>query len=211
MNIEKLAKHLKEFTLDEIEMIAECDCKTELEQLLNEGKIAFEQGLYKYVEIFKEKTFELYPKPELKINKKVLFQDVALSYITNKKLTKDTLKGYKSQLKYNILPYFGDIQISKITYEMIVDFMQKMYDFDLTKIKDYNLSTVFLTNLMTSLEQNNCKHITALNGKDEAICFNKRAFEIVKMSTEGKALGLSDLFEKYLSNDLADDYEDYIY
>ena len=38
MNIEKLARHLKEFTLDEIEMIAECDVKTELEQLLNEGK-----------------------------------------------------------------------------------------------------------------------------------------------------------------------------
>lgn len=36
MNIEKLARHLKEFTLDEIEMIAECDCKTELELLLNE-------------------------------------------------------------------------------------------------------------------------------------------------------------------------------
>ena len=47
MNIEKLAKHLKEFTLDEIEMIAECDCKTELEQLLKEGKIVFEHGLYK--------------------------------------------------------------------------------------------------------------------------------------------------------------------
>ena len=50
MNIEKLAKHLKEFTLDEIEMIAECDCKTELKRLLNGGKIVFEQGLYKYVE-----------------------------------------------------------------------------------------------------------------------------------------------------------------
>ena len=86
-----------------------------------------------------------------------------------------------------------------------------MYDFDLTKIKDYNLSTVFHTNLMTSLEQNNCKRVTVLNGKDEAICFNKRAFEIVKMSTDGKAIGLSDLFEKYLSNDLADDDEDYIY
>ena len=60
MNIEKLAKHLKEFTIDEIEIIAECDCKAELEQLLNEGKIIFEQGLYKYVEVFKEKTFELY-------------------------------------------------------------------------------------------------------------------------------------------------------
>lgn len=126
MNILKLAKHLKEFTIDEIEMIAECNCKTELERLLNSNKIVFEQDLYKYVEKQETKTFELYPKPTLKINKRVLFQDVALSYITNKKLTKDTLKGYKSQLKYNILPYFGGMKINKITYGMIVDFMQKM-------------------------------------------------------------------------------------
>ena len=38
MNIEKLAKHLNEFTLDEIEMIVECDCKPELEYLFNEVK-----------------------------------------------------------------------------------------------------------------------------------------------------------------------------
>ena len=57
MNIEKLAKHLKKFTSDEIEMIAECDCKTELEHLLNGDKIVFEQGLYKYIEVSKEKTF----------------------------------------------------------------------------------------------------------------------------------------------------------
>ena len=50
MNIEKLAKRLREFTLDEIEMIAETDVETELEHLLNEGKIAFDQGGYKYVE-----------------------------------------------------------------------------------------------------------------------------------------------------------------
>jgi hypothetical protein len=71
MNIEKLARHLKEFTLDEIEMIAECDCETELEHLLNEGKIVFEQGLYKYVDFVREKTFELYPKPALK--KRIIF------------------------------------------------------------------------------------------------------------------------------------------
>ncbi len=128
MNIEKLTKHLKEFTLDEIEMIAECDCKTELEQLLNEGKLVFEQGLYKYVEVFKEKTFKLYPKPTFRKKKSFLFCDLAHDYLAHRKLTKDTLKGYKSQLKYNILPYFGDIQINKITYEMIVDFMQKMKD-----------------------------------------------------------------------------------
>ncbi len=66
MNILKLVRHLKEFTLDEIEMIAECDCKTELKRLLNGGKIVFEKGLYKYVEVSNEKTFELYPKPVLK-------------------------------------------------------------------------------------------------------------------------------------------------
>lgn len=125
MNIEKLARHLKEFTLDEIEMIAECDCKTELEQFLNESKIVFEQGSYKYVEKEEAKTFELYPKPTFR-KKKLLFSDLARDYLAKRKLTKDTLKGYKSQLKYNILPYFGEIQISKITYEMIVDFMQKM-------------------------------------------------------------------------------------
>ncbi len=126
MNIEKLAKHLKEFTLDEIEMIAECDCKTELEQLLNRGKIVFKQGLYKYIEVSKEKTFELYPQPTFRKKKNLLFNDLAQDYLTNRKLTKDTLKGYKSQLKYNILPYFGGIKINKITYEMIVDFMLKM-------------------------------------------------------------------------------------
>ena len=55
MNIEKLAKHLKEFTLDEINMIAECDCNNELEHLLNSDKIVFEQGLYKYKENINER------------------------------------------------------------------------------------------------------------------------------------------------------------
>lgn len=44
MNIEKLAKRLREFTLDEIEILAEADLETELEYLLNEGKITFEIG-----------------------------------------------------------------------------------------------------------------------------------------------------------------------
>lgn len=124
MNIEKLAKHLKEFTLDEIEMIAECDCKTALEQLLNEDKLVFEQGLYKYVEKV-EKSFSLLEKPELK-DEKILFKDMAAHYITSRSLSENTLKGYKSLLKYNLLPNFGEKYLDEITYEMIVDFMQKM-------------------------------------------------------------------------------------
>ena len=75
MNIEKLARHLKEFTLDEIEMISECDCKTELERLLNENKLVFEHGLYKYKELEQEQTFEFIAKPKLYKNKKILFKN----------------------------------------------------------------------------------------------------------------------------------------
>ena len=126
MNIEKLAKHLKEFTLDEIEMIAECDCKSKLERLLNSNKIVFEQGLYRYVSTSDFETFELIKRPNLNLKENLIFKNVAQDYIENKTLTKNTIKGYKSLLKYNLIPYFGDLKICEITYEMIVDFMQKM-------------------------------------------------------------------------------------
>ena len=48
MNIEKLAKHLKEFTLDEIEMIAECDCEKELSKLIQDNILILDDGVYKY-------------------------------------------------------------------------------------------------------------------------------------------------------------------
>ena len=78
MNIEKLAKHLKEFTLDEIEMIAECDCKTELEHLLNDGKIAFEQGLYKYQEEKPKQEFIICTKQTT--NYRIISIDFAIDY-----------------------------------------------------------------------------------------------------------------------------------
>lgn len=88
MNIEKLAKHLKEFTLDEINMIAECDCKIELERLLNSNKIVFEQGLYKYVSTSDFKTFELIKRPNLNLKENLNFKYIAQDYIENKGLTK---------------------------------------------------------------------------------------------------------------------------
>ena len=125
MNIEKLAKHLKEFTLDEIEMIAECDVKTELEQLLNKDKIVFEQGLYKYKEPEQKRTFDLFAKPELK-TERILFKDMAAYYLTSRNLTKDTINGYNARLKYDILPVFGDMYINEITYEMLLEFANKI-------------------------------------------------------------------------------------
>lgn len=108
MNIEKLARHLKEFTLDEIEMIAECDCKTELEQLLNENKLIFEQGLYKYQEEMPKQEFIICAKQST--NYQVITIDTAIEYFlknyvkNNCKL--NTYRRYHRMLKYYIAPFY---------------------------------------------------------------------------------------------------------
>ncbi len=87
-----------------------------------------------------------------------------------------------------------------------------IYDFDLSKMQDINLKNYIDLSLIRSLEMNNCKRISVLNGKDEAISFDKRDYNLVKLSTEGKVLGILELFEKYLNNDLVDsDYNGVIY
>lgn len=78
MNIEKLARHLKEFTLDEIEMIAECDCKNELEQLLNTNKIVFEQGVFKIAGDKPKLDYEIFIAPKNK-KQNILVKD-AIEY-----------------------------------------------------------------------------------------------------------------------------------
>ena len=109
MNLEKLAKHLKEFTLDEIEMIAECDCKTELEQLLNEDKLVFEQGLYKFKESEQSQTFEFIAKPKIYKNKNlndITCYDIQEFYYFCKginlppKVLKNTLALLNQMIKY---------------------------------------------------------------------------------------------------------------
>lgn len=83
-----------------------------------------------------------------------------------------------------------------------------IYDFNLSKIKDINLSNALDYSLIKSLEKNNCKSITVMNGNLEAECFEKRNYNLIKLSTEGKALGIAELFEKYISEDLIDDYNE---
>ena len=83
MNILKLARHLKKFTLDEIEMIAECDCKTELERLLNDGKLAFEQGTYKIPKEKPVSNFELFVILKNKITPDEYLEKSATGKTTN--------------------------------------------------------------------------------------------------------------------------------
>lgn len=116
MNIEKLAKHLKEFTLDEINMIAECDCEIELEHLLNSNKIVFEQGLYKYKENINSENYEIFITPNRNIqniSSKDAFERFLNDYVKNNcKL--ETYKRYSSVIKYHLLPYFKNKNLAEI-------------------------------------------------------------------------------------------------
>ncbi len=146
MNIEKLAKHLKEFTLDEIEMIAECDCKTVLEHLLNSSKIVFEQGAYKYIE---KPSIDYQVVVASKANNVSLNFETAVKYFlenyAKKRCTKRTYETYESIFRVNILPFFKNKNLENLTNEDIKIFYQRC--------KNRNLGVKRLKNTLAQLNQ----------------------------------------------------------
>jgi len=122
MNIEKLARHLKEFTLEEIEMIAECDVKSEIERLLKEGKIIFEQGLYKYVEADESLKFGVFiDNSKKKVAASV--EDAVQNFLNNyaaKFCSPKTNRLYKSAFKLDLLPVIKKNNISKFETQDII-------------------------------------------------------------------------------------------
>ena len=147
MNIEKLAKRMREFTLDEIEMLAETDLKTELECLLNEGKIAFEQGRYKYVEKVETIDYAIFSAEAL--NNEPLNFETAAKYFLEKyaktACTKRTYETYESIFRINILPFFRN----KIIQEITIDDIKAFY----VNCKTRNLGHRRLKNTLTQLNQ----------------------------------------------------------
>lgn len=146
MNIEKLAKHLKEFTLEEIEMIAECDCKTELEHLLNENKIVFEQGLYRYVEKSIKIDFGMFVATDNK--QELSFEEAVNTFIENyakKHCRRRTYETYESIFRVNIIPFFRKYYLNVITQELVIEFYKNC--------KKRQLGTRRLKNTMALLNQ----------------------------------------------------------
>lgn len=147
MNIEKIAKHLKEFTLDEINMIAESDCKTELERLLNSNKIVFEQGHYKYVK--KVETIDYAIFSGVALGDTPLNFETAVKFFLEKyaktTCTKRTYETYESIFRINILPFFR----GKIIQEITIDDIKVFYE----SCKTRNLGHRRLKNTLTQLTQ----------------------------------------------------------
>ena len=106
MNILKLAKHLKEFTIDEIEMIAECNVKTDIENLLNNSKLIFEHGVYKYVDNVEKLNFGIFITNSNK-NTVITLEEAVEYFINNyvaKFCSKKTKRIYMAAFKLDILP-----------------------------------------------------------------------------------------------------------
>ena len=147
MNIEKLAKRLREFTLDEIEMIAEADLETELEHLLNEGKIVFEQGLYKYVEKTEIIDYAIFSTETL--TDEPLNFETAVKFFLEKyaktSCTKRTYETYESIFRINILTFFR----GKMVQEITIDDVKAFY----VSCKTRNLGHRRLKNTLTQLNQ----------------------------------------------------------
>lgn len=124
MNIEKLAKYLKEFTLDEIEIIAECDVLQELEKLIVEGKLLFENGIYSYSDFENKVEFAVFTCSEAE-NKNVTLKTVSeifmIDYASNF-CKPNTIKTYTAILRTNVIPILGNKKVREINTEDIKRF-----------------------------------------------------------------------------------------
>ncbi len=110
MNIEKLAKYLKEFNLDEIEMIAECDVGLELEKLIADGKLSLETGIYKYQYFENKVEFAVFTSSEAE-NKNMTFKTVSEIFMKDYAANfckPNTIKTYTSILRTNVIPILGN-------------------------------------------------------------------------------------------------------
>lgn len=153
MNIERLAKHLKEFTLDEIEMIAECNCKTELERLLNTNKIVFAQGVYKFVEKV-DVQYDIYTNAELNyknISVKNATKYFMENYVQNF-CKKETIHHYGTIFRGHIIPYFNNKELQSITITDIQNFYKNCQERNLPPRRIKN--TMALLNQVIKYFQN---------------------------------------------------------
>lgn len=125
MNIEKLAKHPKEFTLDEIEIIAECDAKSELEWLLKEGKLLFENGVYKYREEKQKQDYIVCYVQNTKF-KIINFKNAMEYFLENyvrKNCKNTTFRRYNVSFKYYIYPFFKNKNLNNVKTMIFQNFI----------------------------------------------------------------------------------------
>ena len=147
MDILKLAKHLKEFTLEEIEMIAECDCETELEKLLKVNKIVLKSGKYTYQEENFTENFCIFIDKKSR-KKHINIEEASKYFLENyarKSCSKRTYETYESIFRVHIIPFFKNKDINNVSQKDIIDFYYSC--------KTRGIKPKRLKNILTQLNQ----------------------------------------------------------
>jgi len=113
---------------------------------LNEGKIVFEQGLYKYVETSSKINFGIFVTTANK--QELSFEEAVNVFIENyakEHCRKRTHETYESIFRVNITPFFRNYFLNDITQELVIEFYRKC--------KSRQLGTRRLKNTMALLNQ----------------------------------------------------------
>jgi|GEM_PF-1070961 len=144
MNILKLARNLKEFTLDEISIFAEYDIRNDLDNFVKGGKINFDGKIYKFVSSTVTDNKFYLNKPKTVNLKNTLFIDVCTDFLREIQNTKSpvTLKSYKSIVKSYFMSYFGRLKASQITLKDIENFTKQEFIKRLSKRTLNNILTL---------------------------------------------------------------------
>ena len=74
------------------------------------------------------------------------------------------------------------------------------YDISFSELSNINLDDYFYHSLHKTLEKYQCSSLDILWGKEEAICFNQRNYNAVKLSTVAKSTGLVKLLNFAIKN-----------
>ena len=73
--------------------------------------------------------------------------------------------------------------------------------FNINECLNFNLDEVSKYNLLDTFDCISYNSSSVLSGKQELICFNKRNYGLVRLSTEAKAIGISQLFKNYTNGE----------
>lgn len=73
--------------------------------------------------------------------------------------------------------------------------------FNINECLNFNLEEVSKYNLLDTFDCISYNSSSVLSGKQELICFNKRNYGLVRLSTEAKAIGISQLFKNYTNGE----------
>lgn len=142
----KLAKRLQTFKLNEIELIADADCKVIVQELFKEGYLQICNEMYQYVEPPEDGCriiqFGVVAQVDITIPEAI---KIFLKRYAEPQCKKWTFKTYISIFNTNIIPYFRD----KLLNELDLDEVLKYYIW----LKNRRLSAQRTKNTMALLNQ----------------------------------------------------------